>query len=55
MARVFRDSLGDRRVETQVEGLEFFHRDGRTLLDRERRDRLADIPIVMDDLGHRKA
>ena len=52
---MFGDSLRDRGVETSVEGMEFFHRDEGSLLDRKRRDRLADVAIVMDDLGHRKA
>jgi hypothetical protein len=53
-ARVFRDGFGNRGVETTVESMEFFYRDGGSLLDRERRDRLADVAIVMDDLGHGK-
>jgi hypothetical protein len=35
--------------------VEFFDGDGRTLLDRKRGDRLADVAIVMDHLGHGKA
>ncbi len=51
---MFGDRLRDRRVETSVEGMEFFHRNGGSLPHRERGDRLADVAIVMDDLGDRK-
>jgi hypothetical protein len=52
---MFRNRTCDRRVETSVEGVEFLDRDGRTLLEGERGNRLADIAIIMDDLGNRKA
>lgn len=52
--RVFRHRLGNRGVETLVERMELFDRDGGTLFDRERRDRLAHVAIVVNDLGDRK-
>ena len=45
--RVFRDRFRNCGVETAIEGVEFFHGDGRTLLDRERRDCLADVAVIM--------
>jgi polysaccharide deacetylase 2 family uncharacterized protein YibQ len=34
--------------------MKLFRRDGRTLFERERGDRLADVAVVVDDLGQRE-
>jgi hypothetical protein len=54
-ARVFRDRLRNRGVETPVERMEFFYCDGCPLLDRQRRNRLANVGVVMHHLRHREA
>ena len=55
LARVLRDRPGNGTVEAPVEGVKLVRRDGRFRLVGQRRDGLADVPVVMDDLGHREA
>src|SRR5690606_32166728 len=55
VARIRCHCAGDRVVEAEVEGLELVALDRRVLLDRELRDRLADVAVVMDDLGDGQA
>ena len=51
----FRHCIGNRIVEASIESLEFVIGDQRVAFDRELRNGLAEIPVVMDDLVHRKA
>lgn len=46
----FGDGIGDGIVETAVERSKFFDVDRRTVIDRQFRNRLAEIAIVMDNL-----
>ena len=47
---VFGHGFGDGRIQTPVQNVEFFGRDGHLPLDRQIRDGLAHVAVVMDDL-----
>ena len=55
LVRVLGDGLGDAIVETSVERSKFVYCDRRIALERQVRDGLAEIAVVMNDLIYRKA
>jgi hypothetical protein len=55
LAGVFGDRLRDGLVQTPVERLELVRRDVTVRLDRQLRDRLADVPVVVNDLRNRES
>ena len=49
---MFGHRAGDRGVEASIQDVEFFRGDRNILLDRDLGNRLADIAVVMHDLGN---
>ena len=49
-ARVLGDGVGDRRIQTAVQDVELFRGNGCLLCQRKLCHRLADIPIIVDNL-----
>jgi hypothetical protein len=54
LAPVFGHGAGDGLVETQIQGAKIGGADRRILLDRQLRDRLAHVPVVVHHLRHRE-
>ena len=52
---MFADRLGDCGVQTSIQGVKVLGGDGRLELDRQLRDRLADVTVVVHHLGDGEA